>query len=174
MATSTFKPASETSDRIRFDGHVDVGVRMAEEICRRLRFSNEDAEQILVLVNNHMRFKDVESMRTSTLKRFVRLPKFDEHLALHRLDCLSSHQNLETYELVQRFLAETPPEQVRPGRLLTGDDLQAMGFRPGPLFAQILQGLEEAQLEGQIGTREEAEQYVLKKFTARKQGGWGK
>src|SRR5437667_3110027 len=170
----TFKPASQTSDRIRFDGHVDVGVRMAEEICRRLRFSNEDAEQILALVNNHMRFKDVESMRTSTLKRFVRLPKFDEHLALHRLDCLSSHRNLETYELVQRFLAETPPEQVRPGRLLTGDDLQAMGLRPGPLFAETLQGLEEAQLEGQIGTREEAEQYVLKKFTARKQGGWGK
>ena len=164
----TFKPASETGDRIRFDGHVDVGVRMAEEICRRLRFSNEDAEQILALVNNHMRFKDVESMRTSTLKRFVRLPKFDEHLALHRLDCLSSHGNLETYELVQRFLAETPPEQVRPGRLLTGDDLQAMGFRPGPLFAEILQGLEEAQLEGQLGTREEAEQYVLKKFAARK------
>ena len=164
----TFKPASETGDRIRFDGHVDVGVRMAEEICRRLRFSNEDAEQILALVNNHMRFKDVESMRTSTLKRFVRLPKFDEHLALHCLDCLSSHRNLETYELVQRFLAETPPEQVRPGRLLTGDDLQAMGFRPGPLFAEILQGLEEAQLEGQIGTREGAEQYVLKKFAARK------
>ena len=165
----TFKPASETGDRIRFDGHVDVGVRMAEEICRRLRFSNEDAEQILALVNNHMRFKDVESMRTSTLKRFVRLPKFDEHLALHRLDCLSSHRNLETYELVQRFLAETPPEQVRPGRLLTGDDLQTMGFRPGPLFAEILQGLEEAQLEGQIGTREEAERYVLKKFATRKQ-----
>src|SRR6266478_3822084 len=166
----TFKPALETGDRIRFDGHVDVGVRMAEEICRRLRFSNEDTEQILALVDNHMRFKDVDSMRTSTLKRFVRLPKFDEHLALHRLDCLSSHRNLETYELVQRFLAETPPEQVRPGRLLTGDDLQTMGFRPGPLFAEILQGLEEAQLEGQIGTREEAERYVLKKFAARKQG----
>src|SRR5438128_3719621 len=83
---ATFRSAAETGDRIRFDGHVDVGVAMAEEICRRLRFSNEDAEQILALVNNHMRFKDVESMRTSTLKRFVRLPKFDEHLALHRLD----------------------------------------------------------------------------------------
>ena len=162
----TFKSASETGDRIRFDGHVDVGVRMAEEICRRLRFSNEDTEQILALVDNHMRFKDVESMRASTLKRFVRLPHFDEHLALHRVDCLSSHGNLGSYELVRRFIAETPPEQVRPERLITGDDLQAMGFRPGPVFSQILGSLEDAQLEGEVKTREEAAQFVLKQFGA--------
>jgi poly(A) polymerase len=160
----TFRPASETGDRIRFDGHVDVGVRMAEEICRRLRFSNEETEQILALVKNHMRFKDVETMRASTLKRFVRQPHFDEHLALHRLDCLSSNRQLQSYEFVQRFLADTPPEQVRPERLLTGDDLQAMGFQPGPLFSQILGSLEDAQLEGQINTRERAREYVLKRF----------
>ena len=164
----TFKSASETGDRIRFDRHVDVGVRMTEEICHRLRFSNEDTEQILALVENHMRFKDVESMRASTLKRFVRLPHFDEHLALHRLDCLSSHGNLDSYDLVRRFIAETPPEQVRPERLITGDDLQAMGFRPGPVFSQILRSLEDAQLEGQIKTREEAAQFVLKQFGTRK------
>ncbi len=162
----TFKSASETGDRIRFDGHVDVGVRMAEEICRRLRFSNEDTEQILALVDNHMRFKDVESMRASTLKRFVRLPHFDEHLALHRLDCLSSHGNLDSYDLIRRFIAETPPEQVRPERLITGDDLQAMGFKPGPVFSQILGSLEDAQLEGEVKTREEAAQFVLKQFGA--------
>jgi len=164
----TFKSASETGDRIRFDGHVDVGVRMAEEICRRLRFSNEDTEQILALVNNHMRFKDVDSMRASTLKRFVRLPHFDEHLALHRLDCLSSHRHLESYEFIQRFVAETPPEQVRPERLITGDDLQAMGFRPGPLFSQILGSLEDAQLEGQVKSRGEAEQFVLRRFAPKR------
>jgi poly(A) polymerase len=163
----TFRPASETGDRIRFDGHVEVGVRMAEEICRRLRFSNEEMEQILALVDNHMRFKDVESMRTSTLKKFVRQPHFDEHLALHRLDCLSSNRHLEAYEFVQRFVAETPPEQVRPERLLTGDDLQGMGFRPGPLFSEILGALEEVQLEGEIKSREEAEEYVQKRFGAR-------
>jgi len=160
----TFRPASETGDRIRFDGHVEVGVRMAADICRRLRFSNEETEQILALVNNHMRFKDVESMRKSTLKKFVRLPRFDEHLALHRLDCLSSNRHLEAYEFVRRFVAETPPEQVRPERLLTGDDLQDMGFRPGPLFSEILGTLEEAQLEGEIKTREEAERYLLEKY----------
>jgi poly(A) polymerase len=165
----TFRPVSETGDRIRFDGHVDVGVRMAEEICKRLRFSNEDTEQILALVNNHMRFKDVESMRAATLKRFVRLPQFDEHLALHRLDCLSSNRHLETYEFVQRFIAETPAEQVRPERLLTGDDLQAMGLRPGPVFSRILQALEDAQLEGEIRTRQEAENFVRERFSASRQ-----
>jgi len=160
----TFQSAAETGDRIRFNKHVEVGVRMAESICRRLRFSNEDTEQILALVDNHMKFGAVEEMRTSTLKRFVRLPRFEEHLALHRLDCLSSHGHLGSYEFVQRFLAETPPEQVRPKRLLTGDDLQDMGFRPGPLFSEILQALEEAQLEGEIKTHAEAERFVLEKF----------
>jgi poly(A) polymerase len=166
----TFQSAAETGDRIRFNNHVEVGVRMAEAICKRWRFSNEDTEQILALVDNHMKFAAVEEMRTSTLKKFVRLPHFDEHLALHRLDCLSSHRHLESYEFVTRFLAVTPPEQVRPERLLTGDDLRAMGFRPGPLFSQILQALEDGQLEGQIRTREEAAEYVLRKFGSKGRG----
>jgi poly(A) polymerase len=164
----TFQSAAETGDRIRFNNHVEVGVRMAEAICERLRFSNEDTTQIIALVDNHMKFGAVEEMRASTLKRFVRQPRFEEHLALHRLDCLSSHRHLESYEFVQRFLAITPPEQVRPERLLTGDDLQAMGFKPSPLFSQILQALEDAQLEGQIATREEAREYVLSEYDAKK------
>jgi poly(A) polymerase len=167
----TFRPTSETGDRIRFDGHVEVGVRMAEGICRRFRFSNEDTEQILALVDNHMKFKDVQSMRASTLKRFVRLPRFDEHLALHRLDCLSSHRHLDAYDFVQRFIADTPPDEVRPQRLITGDDLQAMGLHPGPLFSQILSSLEDAQLEGQIKTREEAREWVERKFAPKRQNG---
>jgi poly(A) polymerase len=166
----TFQSAAETGDRIRFNNHVEVGVRMAEAICKRLRFSNEDTEQIVALVDNHMKFGAVEEMRASTLKKFVRLPYFEEHLALHRLDCLSSHRHLDSYDFLRRFLAETPPEQVRPQRLLTGDDLQAMGFRPGPLFAQILRTLEDGQLEGQIRTREEAEAYVLSNFGAKGRG----
>jgi poly(A) polymerase len=160
----TFQSAEQTGDRIRFNNHVEVGVRMAEAICKRLRFSNEDTEQILALVANHMKFGAVAEMRASTLKKFVRLPRFEEHLALHRLDCLSSHRHLESYDFVQRFLEVTPPEQVRPERLLTGDDLQAMGFEPSPLFSRILQALEDSQLEGQIRTRREAEQYVRDNF----------
>jgi poly(A) polymerase len=137
---------------------------MAEAICRRYRFSNEETEQIVGLVANHMRFMDVGRMRTSTLKRFVRLPHFEEHLELHRLDCLSSHRNLDAYGLVQRFLAETPAEQVRPLRVLTGTDLCEMGYIPGPLFSEILRAVEDAQLEGQIASKQEAEEFVKKKF----------
>jgi putative nucleotidyltransferase with HDIG domain len=164
----TFKPASETGDRIRFDNHVDVGVRMAEAICRRYRFSNEETDQILALVGNHMRFMDVDRMRASTLKRFVRLPRFEEHLELHRLDCLSSHGHLDSYRVVQRFLAETPAEQVRPQRVLTGTDLNEMGYIPGPVFSEILKAVEDAQLEGQIRSKEEAEEFVRKKFALKR------
>lgn len=161
---ATFKSAAETGDRIRFDGHVDVGVGMAEEICKRLRFSSHDTEQILALVANHMKFKDVGQMRASTLKRFVCLPAFDEHLALHRLDCLSSNNRLDSYEFVRRFLAETPPEQVRPKKLVTGDDLREMGYEPGPLFTEILRTVEDAQLEGKLRTKEAALEYVQQQF----------
>ncbi|HUO36153.1 MAG TPA: CCA tRNA nucleotidyltransferase [Candidatus Acidoferrum sp.] len=162
----TFTPPTGPHGRIRFDDHVGVGTKMAEVICRRLRFSNEDAEQVAALVANHLRFKDVPQMRMATLKRFVRLNRFEEHLELHRLDCLSSHRNLENYELVQRFLRETPPEQVRPPRLLTGDDLQGMGFRPGPAFKEILHAVEDAQLNGEVRTREEAKELVRGRYAA--------
>jgi poly(A) polymerase len=160
----TFRSAKETGDRIRFNNHVDVGVRMAEQICRRYRFSNEETAQILALIANHMRFKDVERMRASTLKRFVRLPQFGEHMALHRLDCLSSHRRLDAYEFIARLLEETPPEGINPPKLLTGNDLQEMGYHPGPLFSEILRSLEDAQLEGEIQTREQAREHVKNRF----------
>ena len=161
----TFTPPSGPGERIRFDDHVAVGARMAVEICRRLRFSGDDTEQIESLVANHLRFKDVQQMRAATLKRFVRLPRFEEHLELHRLDCLSSHRNLEAYQFVQKFLAETPPEQVRPPRLLTGEDLKSMGFRPGPKFKEILAAIEEAQLEGNLCDRRAALEFVRETYT---------
>src|SRR5712671_5867541 len=156
----TFAPATGPGTRIRFDGHVEVGARMTERICRELRFSNEDTEQIESLVANHLRFKDVHDMRQATLKRFVRLPRFEEHLELHRLDCLSSHGSLEAYDFVQQFLARTPPEQVRPPRLVTGDDLKGMGMRPGPRFKEILLAVEEAQLDGRFSDRESALEFA--------------
>lgn len=160
----TFKPPSGPNDRIRFDEHVEVGTVMAETICQRFRFSNDDTEQIAALVANHLRFKDAPQMKQSTLKRFVRLPRFEEHLELHRLDCLSSHRNLENYEYVKRFLAETPAEVVRPQRLISGEDLKELGFRPGPVFREILQVVEDAQLEGRIASREGALALVKGQF----------
>ncbi len=163
---STFAPPSGPDGRIRFDGHVEVGMRMAEEICRRFRFSNEDTEQIVALVEHHLRFKDVPQMRASTLKRFVRLPRFDEHLELHRLDCLSSHRMLDNYNFVRHFLEETPPEQVRPARLISGDDLKQLGLEPGPQFRSLLQAVEDAQLDGRLASKKEALDYVRAKLAS--------
>jgi len=152
------KPATfshEPPDRIRFNGHVEVGVRIAHEILRRLRFSNEDCTQILSLVENHMRFGDVEKMKESTLKRFFRLPRFDEHLELHRIDCLSSHGDLRLYEFAKRRREELPEEAVRPALLVTGRDLIAAGYAPGPRFKAMLALAEDAQLEGRIQSTDE-------------------
>lgn len=164
---ATFKSAAETGDRIRFDGHVDVGIAIAKEILGRLRFSNDDTEQILSLVEHHMKFKDVERMRPATLKRFVRLPRFEEHLELHRLDCLSSHRNLEAYQFVTDFLQSTPPEVVRPPKLISGEDVIRLGFSPGPLIGRILSTVEEAQLNGELGSKAEAISLVEDKFRAK-------
>jgi poly(A) polymerase len=153
-------------DRIRFDNHVEVGVKMAEEICRNLRFSNDDTEQILSLVDNHMRFGHATRMKESTMKRFLRLPAFDEHLALHRADCLASHRNLSTYEFVQQKRAEIPPEKIRPSPLVTGDDLIAAGHAPGPKFREILNAVEDAQLEGRLPSRDAALEFVRREFPA--------
>jgi poly(A) polymerase len=151
-------------DRIRFDGHVEVGVSMAQEICRRLRFSNHETEQILALVANHMRFADARRMKESTLKRFIRMPHFGEHLELHRMDCLSSHGELASYEFCEEKLANLMPEEVRPAPLVTGKDLIAQGYVPGPRFKEILSQVEDAQLEARLNSKEQALQFVREQF----------
>jgi len=153
-------------DRIRFDGHVDVGVKMAAEICRRLRFSNDETDQILALVHNHMRFAQVRQMNESTLKKFLRLPKFGEHLELHRMDVLSSNGILDAYEYARERMNSIPPEAIRPQPLVTGDDLIAAGYEPGPRFKEILDAVEDAQLDGKLTSREAAIEYVLHEFPA--------
>jgi poly(A) polymerase len=163
---ATFRPPDpkKPGDRIRFDGHVEVGVRMAEEILARLRFSNEDTAQIVALVKNHMRFGDILQMRESTLKRFLRLPKFDEHLALHWMDASSAHGDLRLYEFAKVRYEATPVETIRPKLLVTGRDLIAAGYLPGPKFKAMLEAAEDAQLEGRATTMEEGLAVVRERF----------
>ena len=149
-------PTFRVADRIRFDGHVDAGVEIARRILNRLRFSAAEITQVEALVANHMKFVDVPRMKQSTLKRFLRLPRFEEHLELHRLDCLSSHGDLRSHEIARTKLAETPAEVLKPRPLLTGHDLISAGYLPGPEFSRMLALAEDAQLEGRIHTREEA------------------
>ena len=154
------KPATPGSnqkpDRIRFNGHVEAGVRIGETILARLRFSGGDTAQILSLVANHMRFGDVLQMKQSTLKRFLRLPRFDEHLALHRLDASAAHGDLTCYNFARAHFEAEPTPDLRPAPLLTGRDLIAAGYRPSPQFKPMLALAEDAQLEGAATTREEA------------------
>jgi poly(A) polymerase len=154
-------------DRIRFDEHAKIGTKMAEAICQRLRFSNEETTQILALVENHMRFGDVERMKASTFKKFIRLPRFDQHLELHRLDCESSHLSLRMYNFTREQIAKLPPGAVRPEPLLSGDDLLGAGYGPGPLFREILTAVEDAQLEGRLRTHDDAMRFVSHEFPLR-------
>ncbi len=149
-------PTFRIADRIRFDGHAEVGAQMAQQILTGLRCSNDDVEQVVSLVANHMKFKDVEKMRLSTLKRYLRLPNFDEHLELHRLDCLASNGNTDSYNFMLEKQAEFGAELLRPPRLLTGEDLIQAGHQPGPGFRVALEAVENAQLEGSVNTREQA------------------
>lgn len=157
-------PTYRLAERIRFDEHDQVGARLAVEIMTRLRFAGEQIRRVEALVQHHLRWRHVQQMRESKLKRFLALEHFDEHMELHRLDCLASHRNLDNYYFVARKLAETPPEALKPKRLLTGHDLIRAGFQPGPAFGEILREVEDAQLESQIRTPEEALAFVLARF----------
>ncbi|HYP08029.1 MAG TPA: CCA tRNA nucleotidyltransferase [Bryobacteraceae bacterium] len=149
-------PTFRVADRIRFDGHVEAGVEIAHAILTRLKFSNEEIRQVELLVANHMKFKDAPRMKESTLKKFMRLPDFDEHLELHRLDCSSSHNMFDNYEFVRAKRQAYGEEQIAPAPLLTGKDLIAAGYSPGPWFSQVLSAVEDAQLEGRIANKDEA------------------
>jgi putative nucleotidyltransferase with HDIG domain len=151
-------------DRIRFDGHVEVGVAMAAQILGRFRFSNEATRQVLALVENHMRFADTERMKASTLKRFFRLEKFEEHLALHRMDCLAGSGRLDHWQFTRERWLRMPEEIMRPRPLITGRELIKAGYAPGPEFKQMLSAVEDAQLEGAITTAEQALRLIGERF----------
>ncbi len=163
---ATFQPPDprKPGDRIRFNGHVEVGVRIAEVLLARLRFSNEATARIVALIKHHMQFGDVKAMKESTLKRFIRMPRFDEHLALHRADCLSSHGDLRLWEFAKAAYEADEPAATRPKWLVTGKELIAAGYRPGSAFKAILRAVEDAQLEGRIGSVQEGLDLVRRDF----------
>lgn len=155
------KPPTQTfEDRIRFNYHEKVGAGMAESICRRLRLSRRTTDRVRWLVEQHMRLRWLPEMRESRRRRFVREEGFDELVELCRLDSLASHGDLSTIAWTETYLAQLLPEQVKPAPLLTGDDLIAMGYHPGPLFGEILAAVEDAQLEDRIQGRSDAESFV--------------
>jgi poly(A) polymerase len=159
------KPGTfRVAERIRFDGHVELGERIARDILNRLRFPNAEIDQVIALIANHMRFSHVHQMRESTLKKMLRLNRFDEHLELHRLDCSSSHGHLDNYEFAKTKFEQSAPEELRPPKLVTGDDLIAAGYPPGPDFSRMLEVAEDAQLEGRIHNKAQGLELVQATF----------
>ena len=161
------KPATfeRRPDRIRFHGHVEAGVKIGERICRRLRFSNADTEQILALIANHMRFMHLQQMRPSKLKMFLRQAEFAEHLELHRLDCTASHGKLDNYEFARQSLETFGEQGLRPKPLVTGKALIEGGFQAGPSFSEIIEAAETAQLEGAFDTKEAGMEWVGRRWS---------
>jgi len=157
-------PTFQETDRIRFNDHARVGANMAAKICRRLRMPNSVTEAVVDLVATHMTFIDIQQMKESRLKRFMREPYFEDALELHRLDCLASHGNLDTWRWCVDRYAELEPHHVRPPRLVSGYDLIEMGYTPGPEFKKILDAVEDAQLEGELDTAEQAIEFVHQRF----------
>ena len=159
------KPVTATlSDRIRFNNHDKIGAEMAGEICRRLRLSNRETERVVWLVDQHMRLACAPQMRESKLKRFVREEGFRELLELGRIDCLASHGDVSTIQWIEEYLDQHPAEECRPKPMLTGHDLIALGYRPGPAFKEMLTSVEDAQLEGLVQSREEAISLVRERW----------
>jgi len=167
---ATFQPPNpaKPGDRIRFNGHVEVGMAIARTILNRLRFSNDDCTQIIALIQHHMQFGDIMKMKQSTLKRFLRLSKFDEHMALHRADVLSSNKNLDLYDYAAAQLQTLGNAQIKPKLLLTGEDLIAAGYKPGARFREMLTAAEDAQLEGEVSTKDEALRLIAARFGAKR------
>lgn len=154
----------EAADRIRFHGHDELGARMGEDILRRLKFPNDVIERVASLVRDHLKFMNARKMKTSTLKRFLRKPHFEEDLELHRIDCLAGKGEIETWRFCRDKLAEFramgEQESLRPRLPLDGNDLKAMGLTPGPRFKEILQALEDEVLEGRVTDRDGAIAFV--------------
>jgi poly(A) polymerase len=165
------KPRTATVDetgRIRFSGHDRIGAEMTEKIMRRLRFSGAEIDATVEMVRQHMVFKDVPKMREAKLKRFMARPTFDDELELHRVDCEGSHRMLDNYEFLLRKREEFANEPIIPPPLVRGDDLIALGLKPGPRFGEILEAVETRQLEGNLRTREEALEWVKRKYSSGK------
>jgi len=161
------KPRTATVDntgRIRFNEHDRIGAEMTEEIMRRLRFSGAEIDATVEMVRQHMVFKDVPKMRVAKLKRFMARPTFDDELELHRVDCQGSHRMLDNYEFLLRKREEFANEPILPPPLVRGDDLIALGLKPGPKFGKILEAVETRQLEGTLRTNEEALEWLKHEY----------
>jgi poly(A) polymerase len=132
----------------------------------RLRFSRDEIDATVEMVAQHMVFKDVQKMRPAKLRRFMARATFDDELTLHKVDCVSSHGMTDNYDFLLEKKNEFASEPLIPPPLVTGRDLLALGWKPGPKFGEILEAVQTRQLEGALTARDEAIEWVKKEFAA--------
>ena len=155
------KPDTFTeTDRVRFNRHEYVGATITERICKRLKFSNKQTTHIKSLVKEHMKFGNVKQMKKSTFKKFISIDNFEDHLTLHKADCLGSHGDLSLYDYTLERIKELQNEPIAPKPIITGDDLISLGLTPGPKFKAILSEIFDEQLEGNFHSKEEGIELV--------------
>ena len=138
----------------------ETPVPLVRPIVERLKFSRLDMHHIVALVENLPKFDVVRQMTVSGLKRFFRLPRFEDHLELTRVHAAAAGDDLSNYRFASQQFLEWPPSVIAPPLLVTGEDLIEIGYSPGPLFKEILTRVEDEQLEGRISTREEGLTFV--------------
>ena len=162
-------PTAHIKDgRIRFEGHATIGADMAKGIMERLRFPSEMTERVCFAIGNHMRFVDVRRMRTATLRRLVGARTFATELELHRLDCLSSHRDLENYRFLVEFRQRLADEPALPPPWITGDDVMALGIPEGREVGSWHRKAYEAQLEGRFADRGALLDWLRQEVAARR------
>lgn len=158
---------SQQGARRPLSGPGAQGAEQAVAICHRLKRSRAVWQRVAYLVKNQRRVRSAPAMHPAELKRFLREAGIEELLELARIAALASSGDLRPYEFCRHQRATLGPVHLAPPRLLTGRDLLALGLRPGPRFKTILTAVEDAQLEGQVASREAAlalvRQYVKEK-----------
>ncbi len=151
--------------KMTYYGHTDQGAEMATAMMQRMRRSRATQERVAYLVRYHLRLVMAPRMRPATLKRMITEDGFSELMELAMIDALASSSDLSFYHFCRRAVAAMGEVKARPPRLIGGNDLIALGFKPGPEFKSILREIEDLHLDGAIASREQAIAFVRENYT---------
>ncbi len=166
--------SQDEGGRIHFYQHEFFSCERAKGILERLKFSNIMRERILKVIQNHMRILNLsKETKESALKRLInQIGEDTPLLVLHTIADKEASRGLlsiEKDEVIEfnclRILDLLKEKEIlHPPPLLTGHDLLALGYIPGPRIGKILRYIRNRQIEGEIRTRQEALKLIKEKF----------
>lgn len=157
-------------EMVVFYGHEEEGALMTEEILKRLRFSNEEIEDICFLVRHHMLVTQYSpEWSDSAVKRLIRRlgDRLKSTLRLAKAD-IYGIEKLENnfWHLIRRIEALDQEKVKSVSSPLSGEEImELLGLSPGPRVGEVKEELVEAILEGEIeNTKEAAISYLRGKY----------